>query len=599
MKTIRTILLRALAALLAVSMVSVSVAQQQFPPDTQQGQARFSQAELDQMLAPIALYPDSLLSQVLMAATYPLEVVQAARWSRAHPGLQGEQAVRAVEDQDWDPSVKSLVAFPQILTMMDERIEWTDRLGDAFLGQQTQVMDSVQFLREKARVAGNLRSNEQMTVTQQGPAIVIEPPAPQVVYVPYYDPTVVYGGWWWPAYPPVYWPRPVAYYPRPAYVSGFWWGTGVGIGAGFFFGAFNWPARHATNVVTVNNYYYTRNMTVNRPGGYGRPVAPAPGAAPAIANWQHDPGHRRGVPYRDPAVREAAVREAGARGIDPRTVRGDTRPYHQADGGNRVDAHPVPQDRREANARQNAPAPGNRPDWRDVHRDNTRPDARVADPRVPNPAPSANPAPAVRDPRADGRGAFATPPATDARRMNGYDSRIDHRADGNDSGRHEARMSVNPGTAAPSPVASPAPSARAPEVRAQPRTENRGDGRADNSGGFGRQEPRNYEARGDGGRGRDQRTDTRGYSGQPVAAQQPMHASSPQMAEPRAHVAPPQLPQQPIRAPEVRAQAPSAPAMSAPRPAAPPSPQAGGGGNPRSGGNGGGGMMNGGGPQMR
>jgi hypothetical protein len=427
-------------------------------------------------------------------------------------------------------------------------------------------------------------------VTRQGPAIVIEPPVPQVVYVPYYDPYVVYGGWWWPAYPPVYWPRPVVYYPRPAYGSGFWWGSGVGIGAGFFFGGFNWPVRHATNVVTVNNYYYTRSMTVNRPGGYGRPVAPAPGAAPSIASWQHDPGHRRGVPYRDPAVREAVARDAGARGIDPRTVRGEARPaYNQAGGGNRVDAHPAPQDRREADARPHAPAPVNRSDWRDVHRNNTRPDARVADPRVPNPAPNPTAAPAARDPRADGRGAFATPPATDGRRMNGYDSRADHRADGNDSGRREARMSGSPGAAPASPAAIPAPVVRAPEVRAQPRMESRNDGRADYSGAYGRSDPRAAEIRGDGGRGRDQRADTRSYGGPPVSVQQPAHTPAPQIAPP----------QPPMRVPEVRVPAPSAPAMSAPRPAAPPSPQAGGGGNPRGGGNGGGGMMNGGGPQMR
>ncbi len=110
----------------------------------------FTQQELDQMLAPIALYPDPLLSQILMASTYPLEVVEAARWSRAHSGLRGDRAVRAAADQDWDPSVKSLVAFPQILAMMDQRLEWTERLGDAFLAQEPAVMDSVQVLRQRA-----------------------------------------------------------------------------------------------------------------------------------------------------------------------------------------------------------------------------------------------------------------------------------------------------------------------------------------------------------------------------------------------------------------------------------------------------------------
>src|SRR3989304_2353649 len=157
----------------------------------------FTQEELDQMLAPIALYPDSLLSQILMASTYPLEVGEAARWSRTNPDLKGDQAVTAVEKKNWDPSVKSLVAFPQILMMMDEKLDWTERLGDAFLGQQTQVMDTVQYLRQRAQAAGNLNSNDQIRVDQQGEVIVIEPANPQVIYVPYYDPAVIYGPWWW------------------------------------------------------------------------------------------------------------------------------------------------------------------------------------------------------------------------------------------------------------------------------------------------------------------------------------------------------------------------------------------------------------------
>src|SRR6185369_13968960 len=117
--------------------------------------------QLDQMLAPIALYPDSLLSQILMASTYPLEIVEATRWSKANPNLNGDDAVKAAEQNGWDPSVTSLVAFPQILTMMDERLSWTERLGDGFLAQQAQMMDTVQALRQKAYAAGNLKSTEQ------------------------------------------------------------------------------------------------------------------------------------------------------------------------------------------------------------------------------------------------------------------------------------------------------------------------------------------------------------------------------------------------------------------------------------------------------
>jgi len=199
----------------------------------------FSQAELDQMLAPVALYPDSLLSQVLMAATYPLEVVEAARWSRAHPGLLGEEAVRAAGDKDWDPSVKSLLGFPHLLARMDEKLEWTRQLGEAFLAQEGELMDAVQRLRQKAQAEGHLQPDERVRVVEDGSTVVIEYADPRVVYVPYYDPWVVYGGWWWPAYPPVAWA------PWPGYAvvrPGFWWGVGVGVTAGFFFGRSSGPS---------------------------------------------------------------------------------------------------------------------------------------------------------------------------------------------------------------------------------------------------------------------------------------------------------------------------------------------------------------------
>ena len=256
--------------------------QQQVP---KQSRPAFTQQELDQMLAPIALYPDSLLSQIFMASTYPLEVIEAARWSKANPNLKGEQAVQAVAENTWDPSVKSLVAFPQILKMMDEKLNWMERLGDAFLAQQQEVMDTVQSLRQKASDAGNLKSNDQIRVEQQGQSIVVEPANPQVVYVPYYDPLVMYGPWWWPAYPPVYWAPWPGYFYGPRFGVGFAWGIGIGVGPGFFFGGFNWPYRHIT-VVNVNNFYY---HTVNVNGG---------------TNWVHDPVHRRGVPYRDVALRQ-------------------------------------------------------------------------------------------------------------------------------------------------------------------------------------------------------------------------------------------------------------------------------------------------------
>ena len=161
--------------------------------DPQPKSAPFKAEELEQIVAPIALYPDALLAQIFMASTYPLEIVQAARWSKEHPDVKGEAVAKAVESQTWDASVKSLVAFPDVLTMMNEKIDWTQKLGDAFLAQQKEVMDAVQRLRVKAKEAGNLKSSKEQTVkTEPAPAgapapqiIVIESPSPEVIYVPW------------------------------------------------------------------------------------------------------------------------------------------------------------------------------------------------------------------------------------------------------------------------------------------------------------------------------------------------------------------------------------------------------------------------------
>jgi hypothetical protein len=250
----------------------------------------FTQQELDQMLAPIALYPDSLLSHILMASTYPLEIVEAARWVKAHPTLQGDQAVKATDQNNWEPSVKSLVAFPNVLAMMDEKLDWTERLGDAFLSQQPEVMDTVQNLRQRASANGTLQSTDQVRIDQEGQNISITSPDPQVVYVPYYDPTVIYGPWWWPAYPPVFWRPWPGYFVGPRLGIGYVWGPGITVGTGFFFGAFNWPHRQV-NVVTVNNFYYHNTAT---------------------RAWTHDPVHRRGVPYREASLRQQYGRAPAA-----------------------------------------------------------------------------------------------------------------------------------------------------------------------------------------------------------------------------------------------------------------------------------------------
>lgn len=258
---------------------------QPFPYESAQPQAAFTQQELDRMLAPIALYPDALLSQILMASTYPQEVIEASRWSRANSRLRGDDAVRAVEREDWDPSVKSLVAFPQILAMMDERPDWTQRLGDAFLDAEPLVMDTVQTLRQRAMAAGNLQSDHQIRVARQDRIIVLEPANPQLVYVPYYDPQIIYGAWWWPA-PPVYWAPWAGYHaPRPGVRVGFYWGSGVNFSVNLFFGGFDWRQRQV-----VRNHYVVVNRTVivNR--------------SPQV--WQHAPEHRRSVPYRSANVQQ-------------------------------------------------------------------------------------------------------------------------------------------------------------------------------------------------------------------------------------------------------------------------------------------------------
>lgn len=261
------------------------------------GKAAFKQEELDQMLAPIALYPDSLLSQILMASTYPLEVVQADRWLNQNKNLKGDALAKALEAQSWDPSVKSLVNFPQVLLMMNEKLDWTQRLGDAFLAQQKDVMATVQRLRAKAQKAGNLNSSKEQTVKVEKEYIIIESASPQVVYIPTYNPTVVYGVWWYPSYPPpVYYPPP-AYYP-PGYVAtrpAFAFAAGVAVGAawGYAWGNCNW--RGGDVDINVN-----RNTNINNNINRGKYAQQYQGKGQAgQGKWQHDASHRGGVAYRD------------------------------------------------------------------------------------------------------------------------------------------------------------------------------------------------------------------------------------------------------------------------------------------------------------
>jgi hypothetical protein len=244
------------------------------PPAAAQGQ-HFTQEQLDRMLAPIALYPDALLSQVLMAAAYPLEVAEASRWCEAHPGLAPDELRRMVADEPWDPSVKSLSAFPAVLDRMDRDLVWTGNVGEAFVGQQPQVMDAIQGLRRRARDAGSLVSNSQQSVAVANGEITIAPRDPAVVYVPTYDPTVVYGAWWWPAPPyyPFYWAPP----------GGVAWDWGLGFAAGLgLWGVFDWH-HHLVNV-DVGRYERL----------YGR--------RPGDAHWRFDPSHRAGAAFHNPAL---------------------------------------------------------------------------------------------------------------------------------------------------------------------------------------------------------------------------------------------------------------------------------------------------------
>jgi Protein of unknown function (DUF3300) len=266
------------------------------PPAPGQSQQLLNSGQLDALVAPIALYPDTLIAEILMASTYPIEVVEAQRWVAAHKGLTGAQLKAEVMKQSWDESVKSLTATPSVLQMMNDKLEWTQKLGDAVLAQQPDVMGAVQRLRQRARANNKLASNKQQTVTTQeqgGEQVIdIEPTEPDMLYVPYYDPSVVYGAWPDPDYPPYDFGTPdyigaellaagLAF--GGAYALGSWVGGGYGWGGGF-----NWGA---------NNIYANRAVNINNAN---------------LRTWTHDPVHRQGVRYNNPAV---AQRFAPARNI--------------------------------------------------------------------------------------------------------------------------------------------------------------------------------------------------------------------------------------------------------------------------------------------
>ena len=338
-------------ALLIPGDFSVIVAQQ--PSQSAPAAAPLSPDYLDSLVAPIALYPDPLLAQVLAASTYPLEIVQLEQWLDKHKDLKGKALADAVERENWDPSVQGLADLPDVVKRLADNIKWTSELGNAFLAQQSDVMDAVQRMRAKAQGSGKLKSSDQMSVetkvVDNKSVVVIEQANPQVVYVPSYDPAVVWGAAPAYPYPPVYYP------PAGYYAAGMALSFGVGIAMGAFWGGGGWGYNCGwggnNNININNNNNFVRNSNNRLSGGNQIRGGNNIGAGNRPTQWQHNPQHRGGAPYGD---RATANRFGG-------TTRGDTTA------------------RREANARQqvgqrggasgNRPAPGRRrlhwqPTWR-------------------------------------------------------------------------------------------------------------------------------------------------------------------------------------------------------------------------------------------
>ncbi|MGH8800347.1 MAG: DUF3300 domain-containing protein, partial [Casimicrobiaceae bacterium] len=289
--------LLALAMLLVLAgIVSPSHAQSYGEPAdaSTQSVSFLPQEQLDALLAPIALYPDDLLSQVLIASTYPLEVIEAARFVQQNPGLNGSALDDALRGKRWDPSVQSLAAFPQVLAMMSDQLEWTQQLGDAFLTNQQQVMDTVQALRSRAQATGTLQDSDQQRVYVQDQEIVIEPAQPDDVYVPVYDPQVVYGPWWVPTFQPFFWYPPAFYgYPVRRIGIGIVWGRPCHVNRNHWGWARpEWQAG-SIRVTASRSDFFNRPQYRNFYRGND--------------TWRHVPEHRRGVAYANPVVRQRYV----------------------------------------------------------------------------------------------------------------------------------------------------------------------------------------------------------------------------------------------------------------------------------------------------
>ena len=297
------------------------------PPDQ-----LLSPDQLEDLVAPVALYPDPLLSQVLVASTYPLEVVQVSQWLQRNPGLKGPALTQAAQQQNWDASVQALVMFPDVIKRLNDDITWTTNLGNAFLAQQRDVMDAVQRMRAKAQQAGKLATTPQERVvngTQDGrPVIEIVPVDPYLMYVPLYNPLWIWGPAVWYPYPGWWWP------PRGVIVGGMGFGFGIGINVGFFFGAgwhgwggWGWQPGWGAHTVIVNNaFIHQYNFNAAR-------IANVHGTT----TWVHDPAHRQGVPYSRPQLNQQ-YRTAARQNLAPRPSVEQTRNALQSQGermGNR------------------------------------------------------------------------------------------------------------------------------------------------------------------------------------------------------------------------------------------------------------------------
>jgi len=307
LKSLTRLALSASIALLLLGGGSAVWAQAPQPPAPQTApqQQLLTPDQLDDLVAPIALYPDQLLSQVMVASTYPLEVVEAQQWVQHNSNLRGAQLTDAARQQPWDPSVQALVAFPDVLARLNQDVRWTTDLGNAFLAQQADVMSAVQRMRARAQANGKLSSTPQQSVTTQTQdgqsAIQIQPVDPQVVYVPYYDPAYIWG-------PPVYGYYPSLFY--PSFGFGFWPGINIGLcfggwgGWGFGGWGWGWGPNWFGHSVFVNGAFFNRyGYRAGFAGGFG-----GRGFVGRTA-WAHDPGHRLGVPY---ATRSLSARYGAA-----------------------------------------------------------------------------------------------------------------------------------------------------------------------------------------------------------------------------------------------------------------------------------------------